>query len=219
MLANRLSVLLAERQLSIKQVVDETGISRNTISNISNNVGANIATETIDSLCRYLNVEPAEFFSYTPYDFSIKLEKETGYDSSVQIDVTRNRTEKMYSLNTYYNETTADMEEKATLVDFDLYIIVDDGFEDNNDSLVNIFESLPVVFQTRLSNMLLEILSEQLNRYNDSISLKKGTEYVRVSIRDYLSQFNQKQITTLIRLPWGDYKRMLDINKRVLILH
>lgn len=67
MLANRLTVLLAERGLSIKEVVEATGISRNTISNLSNNPTGNINTETTDILCNYLQVTPNEFFEYSPF--------------------------------------------------------------------------------------------------------------------------------------------------------
>ena len=53
MLVNRLSLLLTERQLAIKRVVADTHISRNTISNISNNPTANVSTATINRLCQY----------------------------------------------------------------------------------------------------------------------------------------------------------------------
>ncbi len=71
MLANRLGVLIAERQLSIKQISEDTGISRNTISNITNNIKANISTEIIDKLCNYLAVTPSEFFCIYPILFRI----------------------------------------------------------------------------------------------------------------------------------------------------
>jgi putative transcriptional regulator len=64
MLENRLRILLAERRLKVKQVVEDTGISRSAISNISNNPKANIATKNIDTLCQYFDVTPAEFFEY-----------------------------------------------------------------------------------------------------------------------------------------------------------
>ncbi|WP_203641696.1 helix-turn-helix domain-containing protein [Levilactobacillus andaensis] len=219
MLANRLNVLLAERQLSIKQVVDETGISRNTISNISNNVGANVATETIDALCRYLNVKPADFFSYTPYSFRLQLEKEDDYDSFILLDVKKGRTERMYSLDVYYDTDTMIAEDRSTLDIFDLYIVVDDSISDNNDTIRNIFENLPVVFQTELSNMMLKKISERLNKYNDPLTTGKIPNNVRIPILDYLRRFEGKQLTTLVRLPWGDYKRSLDVNKREATFH
>lgn len=64
MLKNRLRVLLAERQLKIKNVIENTELSRNTVSRILNNEQANIATRIIDELCQYLNITPAEFFVY-----------------------------------------------------------------------------------------------------------------------------------------------------------
>lgn len=84
MLANRLSVLLAERQLTNKQVSNDTQISRNTISNIINNPGANIATDTIDRLCNYLEIDPSDFFEYSPYliTFKYKIDVYDEYDKN-----------------------------------------------------------------------------------------------------------------------------------------
>ncbi len=87
MLANRLKVLLAERQLTNKQVSDDTKISRNTISNIINNPDANIATNTIDRLCNYLEIDPSNFFEYSPYliTFEYKVGIYDEYDSDPKI--------------------------------------------------------------------------------------------------------------------------------------
>lgn len=67
MLANRLKILLAERDLSIKDVTDEIKLSRNSLSNMINNPFANISTENIDTLCNYLNVSPSDFFDFSPW--------------------------------------------------------------------------------------------------------------------------------------------------------
>ena len=62
MLANRLKILLAERDLSIKDVVNATGLTRPSISNMVNNPFATIAIDNVDKLCNYLEVSPKEFF-------------------------------------------------------------------------------------------------------------------------------------------------------------
>ena len=66
MLRNRLKILLAERDLSIKDVVNATGLTRPSISNMVNNPMANIATDNIDKLCNYLGVTPTEFWEFKP---------------------------------------------------------------------------------------------------------------------------------------------------------
>lgn len=73
MLANRLKILLAERDLSIKDIVDAIGLSRPSVSNMVNNPFANIATENVDKLCNYLEVSPKEFFDYSGWRFNYEL--------------------------------------------------------------------------------------------------------------------------------------------------
>lgn len=64
MLRNRLRELMAKQDLTIKGLVEATGISRNTLSNIVNNPHANVSTKTLSKLCRTLNVDPGEFYEW-----------------------------------------------------------------------------------------------------------------------------------------------------------
>ena len=64
MIENRLKVILAERRLKIKNVVENTGLSRNTVSNIVNKPHCNISNKTLDSLCRYLEITPGDLLLY-----------------------------------------------------------------------------------------------------------------------------------------------------------
>lgn len=75
MIRNRLAELLSQRQLKISRVAhDLPNLSRNTITNTASNSGKMIQLETIDTLCRYLQVTPAEFFDYIPYNFEISID-------------------------------------------------------------------------------------------------------------------------------------------------
>lgn len=67
----RLKILLAERNLSITDTHKATGISRNTLTALCYNYSKGIQYETMDSLCRYLNVTPSDLFEYTPVDISV----------------------------------------------------------------------------------------------------------------------------------------------------
>lgn len=70
MIRNKLAELLSERGLKITKVAKDTGISRNTITSTAQNDSKMIQYETIDTLCRYLNITPSELFQYQP----VKLE-------------------------------------------------------------------------------------------------------------------------------------------------
>lgn len=66
MLRNRLRILLAERDLKIKDLMNATGLSRNSLSNMVNNRSANVSTKNLDKLCNYLEVTPTEFWEFKP---------------------------------------------------------------------------------------------------------------------------------------------------------
>lgn len=68
MIENRLKVILAEKRLKIKDVAQNTGLSRNTISNIANNPYSNVSNSTLNKLCECLNITPTDFFLYKKGD-------------------------------------------------------------------------------------------------------------------------------------------------------
>ncbi|WP_461213851.1 helix-turn-helix domain-containing protein [Lacticaseibacillus sp. GG6-2] len=67
---NRFAVLLAQRNLSVTQVADGTGLSRNALTAIKYHRVKMIQYVTLDSLCQYLHVTPGEFFDYDPHPSS-----------------------------------------------------------------------------------------------------------------------------------------------------
>ncbi|EIX7109436.1 helix-turn-helix transcriptional regulator, partial [Listeria innocua] len=73
MISNNLSILLAERKIKITRVAKDTGISRSTITSIAQKDSKMIQMDTIDTLCRYLNVTPHDFFEFIPINFEINV--------------------------------------------------------------------------------------------------------------------------------------------------
>lgn len=59
----KLRELLAERNLKVTQVQQETGLSRPTLNSICNDRNKGIQLETIDILCNYLKITPGELFT------------------------------------------------------------------------------------------------------------------------------------------------------------
>lgn len=59
-----LRVLMAERGLNIQNVKDKTTLSRTTISNLFNNLGAGIQYGTMVELCELLKCQPGDLFTY-----------------------------------------------------------------------------------------------------------------------------------------------------------
>lgn len=73
MLRNNLAKLMIDRGVTATQLFNDTGIARSTISKISNNNTDKISMSTIDKICNYLRVTPAEFFDFIPFEFDIKV--------------------------------------------------------------------------------------------------------------------------------------------------
>lgn len=73
MIRNNLAKLMIDRDITATQIFNDTGIARSTISKIYNNNTDKISLETIDKLCNYLMVTPADFFDYVPYEVEVKL--------------------------------------------------------------------------------------------------------------------------------------------------
>lgn len=80
MLQNRLRILMAERELSATELSKLIGISRNTITSIRNNKTIMIRLDTLNTLLKFFEVTPNDFFSYNEQVIgnrikSIRLEK------------------------------------------------------------------------------------------------------------------------------------------------
>lgn len=75
MIRNRLSLLMTERGLSASKVGNDTKIAKSTLSKISNNNSSKIDYSTINTLCNYLKITPADFFEYSPFDASFYCDR------------------------------------------------------------------------------------------------------------------------------------------------
>lgn len=105
MLANRLKILLAERDLSIKDVIEGTGISRNVLSNMINNPFANVSTENVDKLCNFLEIDPSRFYDYLGWRFTYNFNPEhvTSFDEKVpELRVTMQSGKAIRSFSLFY---------------------------------------------------------------------------------------------------------------------
>jgi DNA-binding Xre family transcriptional regulator len=73
MLIPNLSVLLAERRLTLSKVSADTGISRTTLTALSGRAARGIQFATLNALCQYLRVTPNDLFIYRPFDLSLAV--------------------------------------------------------------------------------------------------------------------------------------------------
>ncbi|EGQ2896187.1 helix-turn-helix transcriptional regulator, partial [Staphylococcus pseudintermedius] len=71
---------LFERDIKIVRISKETGISRNTITNTASNNSEMLQMNTINKICRYLDITPCEFFDYIPIDIDVTFYEDDKID-------------------------------------------------------------------------------------------------------------------------------------------
>lgn len=74
MIKCNLPVLLAERGLKITKLSNDTGISRTTLTSLSNNYSQGIQFDTLNKICNYLKITPGELFLYVPFEINFNFQ-------------------------------------------------------------------------------------------------------------------------------------------------
>jgi DNA-binding Xre family transcriptional regulator len=220
MLANRLNVLLAERQLTNKQVVEATGLSRNSISNIINNPEANIATDTVDRLCLYLGVTPTDFFSYAPYSFKYDLDISNG-SAALLIWITHNQKTHINRYNLHFSNVGDDVDSLAfdyfndpLAAEYNLYVTVSADSQEYGN-LENVMEELPVAFKNRITNEMLSYIEKGLFKESNNLNISITPEYRKPpytdNLKGYLDDLKGASIGVSLRFPWADMEKSFNL--------
>ena len=153
MIRNNFNILMAERQLKITRVANDTRISRTTLTALSQEQSKGVQLDTLNTLCNYFNITPCEFFDYIPYEFSINvvnsddetslempndfIEKNINYDLFINVYNNRGLKIKIYSLHSvlslqniivdeWNDETNMFQNEMKTTATFRIYNKTDD---------------------------------------------------------------------------------------------
>jgi putative transcriptional regulator len=64
----RLAILLAERQMKLKDLEEQTGIALNNLSILKTDKGKAIRFSTLNEICKALNCQPGDLLEYIPDD-------------------------------------------------------------------------------------------------------------------------------------------------------
>lgn len=73
MIRNNLAILMTEKGMKSSLVAAKTNLPQETIQSIASNKEENTRLSTVNKLCQILDVTPSEYFSYLPFDISIKV--------------------------------------------------------------------------------------------------------------------------------------------------
>ncbi len=66
MIRNKLSIILGEKRISQRELERRTGIRRQTISDIYNEINITININHLDKLCQVLDCDICDLFEYIP---------------------------------------------------------------------------------------------------------------------------------------------------------
>lgn len=145
MLANRLKALLAERDLTIKDAMKATGISRSSFSNMVNNPYANISTDNVDKLCNFLSVSPSKFYDFSPWRFTFNFEpfgKGADEVGRLVIIMRNGNIEKAFSLM-FYVEADSSF---GSVKKHDITVWAESP-ENDDDTFVSVYNEISPLFQ------------------------------------------------------------------------
>lgn len=185
MLKSNLKVLLAERNISITQVSNDTGISRTTLTSLMS-VAKGIQFETMNTLCNYLKITPSDLFIYVPYDVKIELESfRYKYDSSANfisffIEVLKENRKYKILFNGYIGNFEKDFD-----IQLDLYQELET--EEDKDDFKNIkyyLEKLPIQFFVDIENQIRKIFLEELRHSDFYDKINEEIPYIEDKIKE-----------------------------------
>lgn len=193
MIACNLSVLLAEKNLKITTVSQETGISRTTLTSLANNYSGGIQFETLNSLCVYLNTTPEQLFIFSPFDLSVEdviyLEDKSNdiFDEYIfRLFILFNFKNKNYrafiDINSFFDSKLVGSKKIYTLkieVCFEKFIKDiktgkrTENIYEKNVLLSNTIKNLPVILLTNIENIISTSIVEKIKEissdfYNNS---------------------------------------------------
>ncbi|EOQ22607.1 helix-turn-helix domain-containing protein [Bacillus cereus] len=173
MIRNRLAVLLAERELKISRVAEETNIARSTLTSISQNDSKMIQLETINELCNYLRITPCDFFEYAPLDITYLWEvtnKELNYQPYnfnilIKMEVKEGTNTVSFYAHSYFpHPDVSDPKYEAIKADIIISIYID-GEYGLNDFVTNVYEKLTIGFKRTVDENLVNIVQTEFQKY------------------------------------------------------
>lgn len=175
MIRCNLAILMAEQNLKITKVSNDTGISRTTLTALSSNHSQGIQFDTLNTLCRYLKVEPSQLISYVPVDIKIRnveMNKENEL-IHIQMEITRNSKTTVCDFGANYFPDF-DLDDFLTSIDISLWLYVGDDEETIKENLfiTETFKSLPRPFLIDFQEQLIELITRKFEQFDTSCRIK-----------------------------------------------
>lgn len=210
MIKNNFNTLMAERQLKITRVSNDTGISRTTLTALSQEMSKGVQLDTLNTLCNYFSITPCEFFSYIPYDiqynFDIIDEQGEVIDQRDELEYTMQKKallfinvfdnkglkkhtfEILYFVLTTYN-TTVDVDVNnfgeilGEIKGNSSKVILDQKqFENGDNEFIIFLKQLEVQWQTKIIDDIMQYMAKDINKKVDG----DFVSYLEVNFNRYI---------------------------------
>ena len=201
---------MAERQLKITRVSNDTGISRTTLTALSQEMSKGVQLDTLNTLCNYFSITPCEFFSYIPYDIQYNfdiideqgevIEQRDELEYTMQkkallfINVFDNKGLKkhtfeiLYFVLTTYN-TTVDVDVNnfgeilGEIKGNSSKVILDQKqFENGDNEFIIFLKQLEVQWQTKIIDDIMQYMTKDINKKVDG----DFVSYLEVNFNRYI---------------------------------
>lgn len=180
MIINRLSILLAERNIRANRLAVETGIAQSTLTRITNNRSSQIDYDTLNKICNFFKITPNDFFDYSPFDFEVVLSTEEEIKAFGELSVFI----QVQKFNSYIGtiELTGKYKNKED------YVPTDFASDGTPEDFMEI-EILEIVFPDELTNFF-DFINNQPLLEGVSLSSKMNTEIYK-KVEEALKEFTK----------------------------
>ena len=189
MLKSNLKVLLAERNISITQVSNDTGISRTTLTSLMS-VAKGIQFETMNTLCNYLKITPSDLFIYVPYDVKIELESFRYYYSSSGnffsffITILKETKKYEFPFTGSIYKVDKDFDIKLEFSRIELYNFFSDEDKDKVKNIKYYLKKLPIQFFVDIENQIRKIFLKELKHSDFYDKTNEEIPYIEDKIKE-----------------------------------
>ena len=180
MIINRLSVLLAERNVRANRLAVETGIAPSTLPRINNNRSSQIDYETLNSICNFFKITPNDFFDYSPFDFEVVLSTEEEIKASGELTI--------FIQVQKFNSYICTFEFTGKYKNSEDYVPTEFASDGTPENFMEV-EILEVVFPDELTSFV-KFINNQPLLEDASLSLKMNTEIYK-KVEEALKEFTK----------------------------
>lgn len=170
MLQNNLNRLMSERNIKTSDISKDIGLAKTTISSLSRGTTTGIQFDTLEKICSYLQVTPAEFFDYSPYILEtttqLKLSDLKKGQFQYSAHITNNVYSKEFKLDVKLLDPKSSTDFPRTDLDnYSLYLTIDlvKDSKYSPEELFGIIGSFPVILERKFYQQLVDPIIDQLN--------------------------------------------------------